>query len=81
MRVLDDVGLANGMGFTPDGRYLATASGNDDLTLWLWRPDELIGQACGHLTRNLTLKESRDFLPDTRYRATGANLPADEYEQ
>lgn len=74
-------GYIHAIGFTPDGRYLATASGNDDLTLWLWRPDELIGQACGHLTRNLTLNEWRDFLPNTPYRPTCANLPSDEDEQ
>jgi WD40 repeat protein len=69
------------IGFSPDGEYLATASHDDDLTLWSWRTEGLIDRACHHLTRNLTRAEWRDFLPDTPYRATCPNLPSDPVEQ
>jgi WD40 repeat protein len=63
------------IGFSPDGQYLATASRDDDLTLWPWRPEDLIDRACRHLTRDLTPKEWQDFLPDTPYRRTCPDLP------
>jgi WD40 repeat protein len=63
------------IGFAPDGRYLATAE-DDDLTLWAWRSQDLIDRACGHLSRNLSPKEWRDFLPGSPYRPTCPTLPA-----
>jgi hypothetical protein len=63
------------IGFSPDGRYLATAAEDDDLTLWAWRSQDLIDRACGHLSRNLSAKEWQDFLPGIPYRPTCPNLP------
>jgi WD40 repeat protein len=65
------------IGFSPDGQYLATASQDDDLTLWAWRTEDLIDRACRHLTRNLDRKEWQDFLRDIPYRPTCPNLPAE----
>jgi WD40 repeat protein len=74
-------GYTRDIGFTPDGRYLATASDDNDLTLWPWRADDLIDLACRHATRNLTRKEWQDFLPNDPYRASCPNLPADASEK
>lgn len=74
-------GYIHDIGLTADGRYLATASGEHDLTLWPWRAAEWIDLACRHATRNLTRKEWRDFLPDTAYRPSCPSLPADEAEK
>jgi WD40 repeat protein len=68
--------LIHSIGFSPDGQYLATAAGDDDLTLWAWRTEDLIDRACGHLSRNLSPKEWQDFLPGSPYRPTCPNLPA-----
>jgi WD40 repeat protein len=64
------------IGFSPDGQYLATASQDDDLTLWAWRTEDLTDRACRHLTRNLDRKEWQD-LRDVPYRPTCPNLPTE----
>ena len=74
-------GFIDSIGFSPDGQYLATASQDDDLTLWAWRTEDLIDRACRHLTRNLSRKEWQDFLPDTSYRPTCPNLPTEPVEE
>jgi WD40 repeat protein len=61
--------------FTPDGRSLATVEG-DTVVLRLWRPADLIDDACGRLTRNLTWSEWRQYFGDGPYRKTCANVPA-----
>jgi WD40 repeat protein len=78
---LPTTAFINSIGFSPDGHYLATASDNDDLTLWPWRTEDLIERACRHLTRNLNRKEWLDFLPDTPYRPTCPNLPTAHVEE
>jgi len=39
--------------FSPDGKYLATASTDTTAGLWLWRPADLIDEACDQLPRDL----------------------------
>jgi len=58
--------------FSPDGRRLATASGK---TARLWRPEDLIQQACRRLEHNLTVDEWHQYLGEEPYRATCPNLP------
>lgn len=78
---LPTTAFINAIGFSPDGRYLATASDDDDLTLWPWRTEDLIDLACRHLTRNVNRKEWLDFLPNAPYRLTCPNLPAEHVDE
>jgi WD40 repeat protein len=56
--------------FTPDGKRLASASADGSARLSLWRPEDLIAQACECLPRNLTADEWRLYLSDEPYRQT-----------
>jgi WD40 repeat protein len=65
------------LAFTPDGRSLATVEG-DTVVLRLWRPADLIDDACARLTRNLTWSEWQKYFRNSPYRKTCANLPGHE---
>ena len=56
--------------FSPDGRYILV-----DSNALLWRPDDLVAEACSRLTRNLTREEWRQYLGSPPYRKTCLNLP------
>lgn len=57
--------------FSADGKYLASGSRNGTIKLWPTNPDELAGQICSRLTRNMTVKEwERYVAPDIPYRST-----------
>jgi hypothetical protein len=44
----------------------------------LWRPEDLITEACARLTRNLARAEWEQYLGDEPYRATCPNLSLGE---
>ncbi|WP_339398014.1 hypothetical protein [Tolypothrix sp. LEGE 11397] len=54
--------------FSSDGKYLATTSNDGTVKVWLWRAEDLIQEACNHLTRNLTPEEWQQYLNDESYR-------------
>jgi WD40 repeat protein len=60
---------------SPNGRYIATISGENVVTVWMWRMADAIDQACSRLTRNLTFDEWQRYLNDEPYRKTCSALP------
>ncbi|MBL8090223.1 MAG: WD40 repeat domain-containing protein [Anaerolineales bacterium] len=62
-------------GFGLNGKYVITSKG-DTIQVWLYRPEDLIADACSRVTRNLSLEEWKqyigDFLP---YQAICPQLP------
>lgn len=65
------------LAFMPGNHLLATAGRDNRVTLWYWRPEDLIEQACSRLKRNLSKSEWRDFLGARPYRKTCPGI-ADE---
>ena len=64
--------------FSPDGQRLVTASLDNTARVWLIWPEDLIAEACGRLTRNLTRDEWGRYLPEESYHLTCPNLPTPE---
>jgi WD40 repeat protein len=58
--------------FSPDGKHVLSAGGRSDrrARLWLWRPEDLIAEACRRLPRDLTAGEWARYLGDEEYRET-----------
>jgi WD40 repeat protein len=46
-----------------------------NLGVWLWQPQDLIDEACHHLSRNLTQYEWQQYLGTEPYRQTCPGLP------
>jgi len=61
--------------FSPDGRWVATRSPEWPTRLWLWRPLDMVAEACARLTRNLTRDEWRKLVGEAGYQPTCPNLP------
>jgi WD40 repeat protein len=61
--------------FSPDGTTLATAADDGVVQLSLWRPQDLLDEACARLTRNLTPEEWHQYLGNQPYRKTCPALP------
>lgn len=57
------------LAFTPDGKYLVTASARG-ANLWEIRPADLVSEACVRVGRDLTPEEWQRFVPGERYRPT-----------
>jgi WD40 repeat protein len=67
--------LTYSLAFTSDGKYVVTGTTAIWDDIWLWRPDDLIAEACARSPRNLTRAEWKRYLEDTPYQATCSNLP------
>ncbi|MEG4306873.1 nSTAND1 domain-containing NTPase [Microcoleus sp. D3_18a_C4] len=71
VRITSDGGLGN---VALSQRYLALQV-LETVHILLWKPEDLINEACARLNRNLTQQEWRQFFPDEPYRKTCPNLP------
>ena len=70
-----DHGGVHAVAFSPDGTRVATGSDDGSARVWCADHGQLIEQAMGRLTRNLTQQEWRRYFRDEPYRKTRADLP------
>jgi WD40 repeat protein len=68
-------GAVNDVALSPDGAWLATACEDGAARVFPLRPEDLIGEACRRLSRNLTEEEWRQYLGGEPYRKTCPELP------
>ena len=69
----------NAIAFSPDGKYIVSGSADNTSRVWLWRPNDLIANACTYLPRNLTHAEWERYIGDALpYQAVCSNLPIEE---
>lgn len=62
--------------FSPDGRYILSSSIDHTIWLWIYRPEDLIANACSRVVRNLTSNEWQQYIGDALpYQAICPNLP------
>ena len=73
---LPDSGYIRAAAFSPDGRYLLAGYDERFAAIWLWRPGDLIDQACARLSRNLSHNEWAHWFSKQPYRQICPNLPA-----
>jgi len=71
--------VVNDFAFSPNGRWVATASVDGKVRLWPLSSEDIIREACARLPRNLSQEEWKMYLGDkTNYRETCPGLPAPE---
>jgi WD40 repeat protein len=71
---LDHDAPVNAVAFSPDGTRIATASSDRSLRVWCLDHSQLIEQAMGRLTRNLTRQEWSRYFHDAPFRKTRSDF-------
>ena len=66
--------VVNAVTFSHDGKYITTASYNT-ARMWLWRPEDMINEACSCLYRNFKQEEWQTYMGEEPYRKTCPELP------
>jgi WD40 repeat protein len=62
-----------------DDEYIAVGSDFGSVRVFVWKPDNLINDACSRITRNLTFAEWDEYVGNhVPYEATCPNLPVPE---
>jgi WD40 repeat protein len=62
--------------FSPDGKYVVSASLDGTARVWVYQTDDLIADACSHLTRNLTHAEWEQYIGGALpYQVVCSSLP------
>lgn len=62
--------------FSKDGKYIVSATADGPIVASLYRPEDLIAEACSRVTRNLTRAEWQQYTGDMLpYQAICSNLP------
>jgi WD40 repeat protein len=72
------VGSVESVSFSPDGKILASGSGDGSIILWAVDPDSWSRRACSIASRNLTCDEWSRYLLDEPYRKICPDFPAPE---
>jgi WD40 repeat protein len=67
--------VINGIDFSPDGKWLATAGMSAPVVLWDIDPHSWKERACRIAGRNLTQEEWKRYLPDKSYQKTCQQYP------
>jgi tetratricopeptide (TPR) repeat protein len=64
--------------FSSDGKFVLSGSDDHTARVWIYRPEDLIAEACSRETRNLTGAEWKQYIGDAlSYQAVCPNLPLD----
>jgi WD40 repeat protein len=58
--------------------HVVTGDTRDNLTVWDWKPFDLVDRTCALLTRNFTDEEWQRYFPGEAYRATCPGLDVTE---
>lgn len=80
---IDCTGPVESASFSQDGKYVVTVSFEGEgpnlvavIDRHLWKPNDLVAEACSMLNRTFTLAEWAQYFPDQPYQQTCLNPPS-----